>query len=157
MYWCTDGAIIGYIAVLCVPSAIDLTRREKPEVSPYESSRQNYDAPGLPEAAIQFFIAQSMPKNEAEQKDHDSRPAGFVAPIEGDVKGVCPTYVGVAECDPLRDEGLAYARKLVDAGVRTTIRRFSGVPHPFPVYHLLKKTQMLDDDICAELKRAHEG
>jgi acetyl esterase/lipase len=41
------------------------------------------------------------------------------------------TVIYTAECDPLRDEGEAYARRLVEAGNEVILKRFKGVPHPF--------------------------
>lgn len=34
-----------------------------------------------------------------------------------------------AECDPLRDSGEAYGRRVYEAGVRTTVHRFLGHTH----------------------------
>lgn len=42
-----------------------------------------------------------------------------------------PTVVHTAEFDPLRDEGLAYARRLEDAGVQTIYRCHPGMIHLF--------------------------
>lgn len=41
------------------------------------------------------------------------------------------TVIYTAGCDPLRDEGEAYAMKLVEGGNEVTLKRFEGVPHPF--------------------------
>lgn len=41
------------------------------------------------------------------------------------------TAIFTAGCDPLRDEGEAYARKLVQGGNEVVQKRFVGVPHPF--------------------------
>lgn len=46
-------------------------------------------------------------------------------------RGLAPAYVAVAGFDPLRDEGIAYARKLSDAGVPTTLRVHTDAVHPF--------------------------
>lgn len=45
--------------------------------------------------------------------------------------GLPPAYVAVAGFDPLRDEGIAYARMLERAGVATTLRVHTDAVHPF--------------------------
>jgi acetyl esterase len=48
-----------------------------------------------------------------------------------DVAGAAPATIVLAECDPLRDEGAAYARKLERAGVDVELREYPGQLHPF--------------------------
>jgi acetyl esterase len=44
--------------------------------------------------------------------------------------GGCPaTFIMTAEIDPLCDDGEAYGRRLVEAGVSVTFRRYLGMPH----------------------------
>lgn len=45
--------------------------------------------------------------------------------------GLPPAYVAVAGFDPLRDEGIAYARTLREAGTPTTLRIHTDAVHPF--------------------------
>jgi len=45
--------------------------------------------------------------------------------------GVCPGHLVTAGFDPLRDEGEAYARRLIDAGVELTMERQPGLIHGF--------------------------
>jgi acetyl esterase len=46
-----------------------------------------------------------------------------------DLQGLPPHVISVNQLDPLRDEGLAYFRKLLDAGVRATSRTVNGTCH----------------------------
>ena len=46
-----------------------------------------------------------------------------------DLRGLPPHVISVNELDPLRDEGLAYYRKLVGAGVLAVGRTVHGTPH----------------------------
>ncbi|GGN52874.1 esterase [Streptomyces kronopolitis] len=51
-----------------------------------------------------------------------------------DLTGLPPAYVLVCDLDPLRDPGLAYARRLMDAGVQVTVRNVPGAWHGFELH-----------------------
>lgn len=54
--------------------------------------------------------------------------------------GLPEAFVIVDENDVLRDEGEAYARKLTDAGVRTTSIRYNGIIHDFMMLNPVRET-----------------
>ncbi|MFD0667399.1 alpha/beta hydrolase [Ramlibacter sp. MAHUQ-53] len=78
----------------------------------------------LDETLIDYFFAQYI----AEHERDDWRFAPLNAP---DVDGVAPAWFCLAECDPLVDEGLAYADKLRAAGVPVQLELYHGVVHEF--------------------------
>lgn len=73
---------------------------------------------------VTFFWAQYLPSLD------------FVDPLSQPSKasshaGLPPAFLASAECDPLRDAGESYAKKLGAAGVPAQYRCYEGMPHGF--------------------------
>lgn len=45
--------------------------------------------------------------------------------------GLAPAFISCSQVDPLRDEALDYARRLLDAGISTELHLFAGTCHGF--------------------------
>jgi acetyl esterase len=67
--------------------------------------------------------------------DDNPRPGAddvspYAAPSRAqDLSGLPPAYVSVMEFDPLRDEGIRYAARLLECGVSTELHAFPGTFH----------------------------
>ncbi|MEX8519271.1 MAG: alpha/beta hydrolase [Leptothrix sp. (in: b-proteobacteria)] len=78
----------------------------------------------IDKALVDWFFAHYI--------DHAQRSDWRFAPLYADeVEGVAPAWIGLAECDPLVDEGLAYADRLRMAGVPVDIELYKGMTHDF--------------------------
>ncbi len=82
----------------------------------------------LEEASITWFFNQYI-RSLADRDDWQFAPLD--APNAPDLEGVAPAWVGLAECDPLVDEGVMYADKLRTAGVAVDLEIYRGVTHEF--------------------------
>lgn len=81
--------------------------------------------PLLDEPLISWFFDQYV-NTRAEREDWRFAPLNA-----DDVEGVAPAWLGLAEADPLVDEGIAYADKLRAAGVPVDLEIYRGVIHEF--------------------------
>ena len=116
------------------------------------SYRDNAEGYLLNKASIQWFWAHYLGAQDL-TKDP------YACPARADnLVGLPPAYVATCEYDPLRDEGEAYARRLEEAGVPVTARRFDGMLHGF-LWSLavIPSGQPILDDLADVLRRAWTG
>lgn len=89
------------------------------------------------------------------QHDHHD-----VSPLRcQDLKGLPPTFIGLAGCDILLDEGRAYARRLHEAGVAVKLRIFPNMIHGFVNLLVISEARMAAlDSICflQDLFQSHQ-
>jgi len=102
------------------------------------------DTGSYQEFASGFFLARAFMKYgwDLYAPDATTRDNPYVSPLRAsaeELKGLPPALVVTAENDPLRDEGEAYAHKLMDAGVEVAATRYLGTIHDFVALNALRE------------------
>jgi acetyl esterase/lipase len=91
-----------------------------------------------------FLTAKSMAWFwDAYAPEESTRAEITASPLRASIEeltGLPEAFLIVDENDVLRDEGEAYARKLIEAGVRTTCVRYNGTIHDFMMLNPLRET-----------------
>jgi acetyl esterase/lipase len=103
---------------------------------PNVSNRYIDKDPALPSLVENDELGLSCSMMEALFKLYDPAAKNAANPLawplhagEEDLQGLPPHFISACQLDPLRDEGLAYTRKLLDAGVTASSRTINGVTH----------------------------
>ncbi len=113
------GADIGYQALLYPGTDATMS---------HPSVKEHADAPILTRDDIEAFIRHYLGSEPEALTPQDP----LVSPLHArDHRGLPPALIQTADLDPLRDEGLAYATKLADAGVPVVVTNYPRVPHGF--------------------------
>ena len=97
-----------------------------PSGEQHASWYENRNTPALTPEKMLWFKNNYSPKPE-DWKKWDNSP---IFASEESFKLVPDAWIGVAELDILRDEGLAYAEKLKKAGHKVETIIYKGSPHP---------------------------
>ncbi|HEV8228707.1 MAG TPA: alpha/beta hydrolase, partial [Candidatus Limnocylindria bacterium] len=113
------------------------------------SYRDNGAGYGLTADAMRWFWEHYAP-------DRARRDEPYASPLRAnDLSGLPAALVVTAECDPLRDEGKAYAERLIEAGVPTTYIEYAGMVHGFmSMAAVIPTGRRAIDEIAAALRRA---
>jgi acetyl esterase len=113
------------------------------------SYRQNAEGYGLTLDAMRWYWDHYL-----QHPNDASNP--YAAPLVAEnLTGLPPALVITAECDPLRDEGEAFAKRLQAAGVPTTYSRYDGMIHGFfGMTAVLDKGKQAVAEACAALQHA---
>ncbi|KAL3483463.1 Alpha/Beta hydrolase protein [Aspergillus germanicus] len=123
------------LAAVGTPVVDDISRYESAAESPFPSMVEMEHAPTLNWARLKWFDTlkwQSLSSDPAVREKQVEKTGWWRDLLSArDYRGLPKTVVYTAGCDPLRDEGEAYARRLVEAGGEVVMKRFEGVPHPF--------------------------
>jgi acetyl esterase len=78
----------------------------------------------------------------------------YAAPARADdLSGLPPTYLTVCQFDPLRDEGITYAQRLMQAGVLTELHHYPGTFHGSAMVESAAITRRMLTDELAALRR----
>lgn len=124
----------GTLAAACALQARDVGVALKLQLLFYPGCCAHHDTPSHKTFGYGFVL-------EAEHIDYffdlyipnvkDREDWRFAPLMADDAEGVAPAWLGLAECDPLVDEGLQYADKLRAAGVAVDLDIYRGVTHEF--------------------------
>ncbi|WP_225848986.1 alpha/beta hydrolase [Streptomyces sp. HPF1205] len=131
----------------------------------YPSLDAGFDTPSYERFADGFFLTRAQMRWFWSQyaPDHSVRTEPTAAPLRAptqELAGLPPALVITGEADPLRDEGEAYARKLMEAGVPVVATRYLGAIHSFTAQDQLAAsplTQAAIDQAGQVLRRAFDS
>jgi acetyl esterase/lipase len=85
----------------------------------------------------------------------EQSPNGESVPArQSDLSGLPAAYIAVNELDPLRDEGLEYAQRLLQAGVRVELHLWPGAFHGFSLVRGAAVTRRATASLCDSIIRA---
>ncbi len=117
-----------------------------------ESYHHFENGPWLTKKAMAWFWKLYAP-NSADRASVLSSPLSASAE---QLKDLPPALVITAENDVLRDEGEAFARKLNDAGVKTTSVRFNGTIHDFMMLNPIAQSAATRDAVLLAVAKLRD-
>lgn len=124
----------GTLAIVCAIAARDAGLPLALQLLFYPGCAAHQDTPSHKTFAEGFVIGEEQISyffNHYVNSPADREDWRFAPLLAPDVEGVAPAWIGLAECDPLVDEGVLYADKLRAAGVAVDLEIYRGVVHEF--------------------------
>lgn len=121
------GVVVGQ------PSITNVRKCCTPETSPWSSMAENQDAPLFGWNEVKEYdsmLWMSLAGQQGFGHKEQQKDVGWFADLMSapEFDGVAPmTFIGVAELDPLRDEALAYAERIREAGNTVITKTYPGV------------------------------
>jgi acetyl esterase len=86
--------------------------------------------------------------------DHEGDVSPYASPsIAEDLAGLPPAYVTTMEFDPLRDEGIHYALRLLEAGVSVELHSYPGTFHGSSMMPFAAVSRRAGDELLVALRR----
>jgi acetyl esterase/lipase len=86
--------------------------------------------------------------------DHEGPVSIYASPsLAEDLTGLPPAYVTTMEFDPLRDEGILYALRLLEAGVSVELHSFPGTFHGSALVPFAAVSRRAGDELLVALRR----
>jgi acetyl esterase len=124
----------------------------------YPVTNHSLDTPSYHENATGYVLTREAMRwfwrhyLAREEQGQEPLASPLLAPS---LAGLPPALVITAACDPLRDEGEAYAARLRDAGVPVTLTRYEGMFHGFMrMTRFLDKARAAVDEVAGSLRKA---
>ena len=112
------------------------------------SHREFAEGYGLTSADMEWF-GRHYVRTEADADEP------YASVLRADLHDLPPAFVITAECDPLRDDGEAYAEKLRKLGIAARYKRYSGMFHGFMSFpSLLPEASEAFEDAGKALREA---
>ncbi|KAJ5761759.1 uncharacterized protein N7511_005141 [Penicillium nucicola] len=130
-----DSQIPLKLIAVGTPTVDNIASYKSASEAPWPSMQQMEHAPTLNWARLKWFDTLKWQSIDADGPNRESQLGAvkwYANLLDApDFTRLPKTVIYTAGCDPLRDEGEAYARKLIEAGNEVIQKRFLGVPHPF--------------------------
>jgi acetyl esterase len=105
----------------------------------------------IEQSHIHWFFAQTL------RSDADRNDARLAPLLNHVMKGLAPAWIGVAECDPVRDGGMLWHERLQAANVPSELVMYKGVVHDFiKMGRAIPEARQAHQDAANALKQAFD-